>query len=80
MQVRANLALETETKELGVPAGLQDRMIQAYGGLVYTQKDVLLIQGRCSKSWPSALQTTLLNVPEINAVRRHARGGCRAVD
>jgi len=35
IQIRANLALETETKELGVPAGLQDRVAQAYGGLVY---------------------------------------------
>src|SRR5438552_11054585 len=33
--VQANLVLETETKELGVPAGLQDRVIQAYEGLVY---------------------------------------------
>jgi len=30
-----NIVLETETKELGVPAGLQDRVIQAYEGLVY---------------------------------------------
>ena len=35
LQVQANLALETETKELGVPAGLQDRVVQAYQGLVY---------------------------------------------
>ena len=33
--VQASLALETETEELGVPAGLQDRVIQAYEGLVY---------------------------------------------
>ncbi len=33
--VQANLALETETKELGVSAGLQDRVILAYEGLVY---------------------------------------------
>jgi glucuronokinase len=33
--VQANLALETETLELGVPAGLQDRVIQIYQGLVY---------------------------------------------
>src|SRR6478736_6342562 len=33
--VQANLALETETRELGVPAGLQDRVIQNYEGLVY---------------------------------------------
>jgi len=33
--IQANLALETETRELGVPAGLQDRVVQAYEGLVY---------------------------------------------
>jgi len=35
LPVQANLVLETETRELGVPAGLQDRVIQAYEGLVY---------------------------------------------
>lgn len=35
LPIQANLALETETKELGVSAGLQDRVIQAYEGLVY---------------------------------------------
>ncbi len=35
LPVMANLVLETETKELGVPAGLQDRVIQVYEGLVY---------------------------------------------
>ena len=35
LPVQANLALETETRELGVPAGLQDRVIQALEGLVY---------------------------------------------
>jgi glucuronokinase len=30
-----NLVLETETRELGMPAGLQDRVIQAYEGVVY---------------------------------------------
>ncbi|MGA3187586.1 MAG: GHMP kinase [Bryobacteraceae bacterium] len=33
--LQAKLALETETKELGVPAGPQDRVIQVYEGLVY---------------------------------------------
>jgi glucuronokinase len=33
--VQANLVLETETRELGVPAGHQDRVIQVYEGLVY---------------------------------------------
>jgi glucuronokinase len=31
----ARLALSAETDELGIPAGLQDRVVQAYGGLVY---------------------------------------------
>ena len=35
LAVQANLALETETRELQVPAGLQDRVIQAYEGVVY---------------------------------------------
>jgi glucuronokinase len=32
---QANLVLETETRELGVPAGLQDRVVQAYEGLMF---------------------------------------------
>lgn len=35
MEEQPNLVLETETKELGVAAGLQDRVIQTYEGLVY---------------------------------------------
>src|SRR5262245_29478657 len=35
LPVQANIVLETETKELNVPAGLQDRVIQAYEGVVY---------------------------------------------
>ena len=37
--IQAKLALETETKELGVPAGLQDRVAQVYEGLVYMNFD-----------------------------------------
>jgi glucuronokinase len=33
--IQANLVLSVETKELGIPAGLQDRVIQVYEGLVY---------------------------------------------
>jgi glucuronokinase len=45
--IQANLALETETRELGVPAGLQDRVIQAYEGLVYMDfaRDLIDSQG-----------------------------------
>jgi len=35
LPIQANLVWETETKELGVPAGPQDRVIQAYEGLLY---------------------------------------------
>ena len=35
LEEQPNLVLETETKELGVAAGLQDRVIQSYEGLVY---------------------------------------------
>jgi glucuronokinase len=31
--------LETETKELGIAAGLQDRVIQTYGGVLYMDFD-----------------------------------------
>jgi glucuronokinase len=33
--VQANLILSVEAEELGIPAGLQDRVIQVYEGLVY---------------------------------------------
>jgi glucuronokinase len=35
LPVQANLVLETETVELGVSAGLQDRVIQTYEGVVF---------------------------------------------
>jgi glucuronokinase len=34
-QIQPNVILSVETKELGIPAGLQDRVIQVYEGLVY---------------------------------------------
>ncbi len=45
--VMANLILETETRELGVPAGLQDRVVQVYEGLVYMDfsRDIMERQG-----------------------------------
>jgi glucuronokinase len=46
LAIQANLALETETKELNVPAGLQDRVIQAYQGLVYMDFSRDLMESR----------------------------------
>ncbi|HVP45484.1 MAG TPA: hypothetical protein VMT32_02835, partial [Bryobacteraceae bacterium] len=47
LPVQANLVLETETRELGVPAGLQDRVIQSYEGLVFMDfsKEIMDRQG-----------------------------------
>jgi glucuronokinase len=47
LPIQANLILETETRELGVPAGLQDRVIQTYQGLVYMDfsKEIMDRQG-----------------------------------
>lgn len=46
LPVQAKLALETETRELGVPAGPQDRVIQVYEGLVYMDFAKDLMDGR----------------------------------
>jgi glucuronokinase len=46
LPIQANLVLETETRELGVPAGLQDRVVQAYQGLVYMDFSRSLMDAR----------------------------------
>ncbi len=38
-ETQANLILQTETQELGIDAGLQDRVCQVYEGLVYMDFD-----------------------------------------
>ena len=45
--VQANLILEAETRELGVGAGLQDRVVQVYEGLVYMdfRRDLMQTRG-----------------------------------
>jgi glucuronokinase len=42
----ANLVLEVETLELGIPAGLQDRVSQAYQGLVFMNFERSLMEAR----------------------------------
>ncbi len=59
LQVQANLALETETKELGVAAGLQDRVVQVYEGLVYMDFDRELMEARGYGAY-ERLETSLL--------------------
>jgi glucuronokinase len=46
LPIQANIVLETETRELGVPAGLQDRVVQAYQGLVYMDFARALMESR----------------------------------
>lgn len=43
----ANLILSVETEELGITAGLQDRVIQVYGGLVFMDfsREIMEVQG-----------------------------------
>jgi glucuronokinase len=47
LPVQAKLVLEAETQEIGVPAGPQDRVIQAYEGLVYMdfRRDLMEARG-----------------------------------
>ncbi len=46
LNIQPNLVLSVETKELGINAGLQDRVIQTYGGMVYMDFDRNLIETR----------------------------------
>lgn len=46
LPIQANLVLETETRELGVSAGLQDRVVQVYEGVVYMDFDRSLMESR----------------------------------
>ena len=57
--VLPNVVLSAETEELGLTAGLQDRVVQAYGGLVYMDFDQSFMNehgyGRYESLDPSAL-------------------------
>jgi glucuronokinase len=88
LPIQAKLALETETRELGVPAGPQDRVIQVYEGLVYMDFDRTLMESRGFGEYqpldPSLLpdlylayRTTLSEGTEVfhNNVRERWRAG-----
>ena len=62
LPIQANLALETETRELNVPAGLQDRVIQAYHGLVYMDFSRDLMESRGYGEYEALDPTLLPNV------------------
>ncbi|KAI8929946.1 ribosomal protein S5 domain 2-type protein [Entophlyctis helioformis] len=46
LHIQANLALSAERDQLGINAGHQDRVVQAYGGVVYMDFDRALMTGR----------------------------------
>jgi len=46
LHVQPNIILSVETEELDITAGLQDRVVQAYGGLVYMDFDRELMETR----------------------------------
>jgi glucuronokinase len=63
-EVLPNVVLRAETKELGLTAGLQDRVVQAYGGLVYMDFDEQIMAengyGRYVRLDPSLLPPVYL--------------------
>ena len=46
LPVLANQVLESETRQLGIAAGLQDRVVQTYQGLIYMDFDRELMESR----------------------------------
>ncbi len=92
LPLQANLVLETETRELGVAAGLQDRVAQVYEGLVYMDFDRTLMESRGYGAYESldtallpnlyvAYRTSLSEGTEVfhNDLRRRFDGGDPAV-
>ena len=90
--IQANLVLETETKELGVAAGLQDRVAQVYEGLVYMDFDRGLMESRGFGNYQpldstllprlyAAYRTNLSEGTEVfhNDLRQRFEGGDRSV-
>ena len=55
---RAHLAWAVENEELGITAGLQDRVVQTYGGLVYMDFDKAIMDSQGYGDY-EALSTTL---------------------
>ena len=88
----ANLIRDVENKELGIPAGLQDRVAQVYQGLVYMDFDRGLLQSRGYGRYESlppdlmpplyiAYRTDLSEGSEVfhNAIRERFNAGDKEV-
>ncbi len=61
-EVEANLAHQTETRELGVSAGLQDRVIQVYEGVVFMNFARELMEARGYGAYEPLEADSLRNV------------------
>lgn len=88
LPVQARLALEAETREIGMPAGPQDRVVQVYEGLVYMDFRRELMESRGYGEYESlepdllpnlyvAYRTSLSEGTEVfhNNVRERWRSG-----
>ncbi len=62
LPVQAKLALEVETREIGVPAGPQDRVIQIYEGVVYMDFRRDLMESRGYGEYERLDPALLLNI------------------
>ena len=92
--VLANLILSVETEELGISAGLQDRVIQVYGGMVYMDFDKVTMEKQAYGNYipldPSLLpplfiayRTDLSEISKVfhdNVKQRYQDGDTAVVD
>jgi glucuronokinase len=62
LEVFPTVVLKAETEELGINAGLQDRVIQAYGGCVYMDFDKKLVETRQHGHYDRLTPKTLDNL------------------
>jgi len=57
--IQPNLVLQAETDELGIAAGLQDRVVQVYGGLIYMDFSPILMAAQ-GHGYYQPMELTLL--------------------
>ncbi len=63
--VLASVALKVETQELGINAGLQDRVVQAYGGLVSMNFSEMEVDAHWGVAFGSYRQVDSSNLPSL---------------
>jgi len=57
--------LSVEHDELGINAGLQDRVVQVYGGLVYMDFDQQLMERQVNLPCPCAIRCSAVLTPTL---------------